>query len=573
MQRLGVVAIVLLALAWVPVMQLPGANQNAHLALVKSLADGTPDIDRYRTETADTAYVGGHYYAAKAPGLALFTLPWYLGLDELDLTVANPGASLSWPEAMYAMPRSAIWEVGLFGALLPSFVLLLLVWSVVDRLIRGYGTAAAITVGAGSLLGILATFFFAHTLSACLGFAAFALVVYERHGGRAGPRTALLAPAGLAAGLAVVVELPLAIVAVAVGIYAAVQRRQSMRRAATYTAGVIAGIVPLLAFDAWAFGSPFRLPYTNAVLEPGATGHDVVGANAGGFFGVGAPKLHAGLELLMSGTGLIVLTPVWALAGFGLVILWRSGMKAEAAVVGGLAGAFVLYNAAYWLPFGGFFAGPRFLVPLLPFLAVPVAAAWRALPLTSLALALAAIVVTTASLLAEPLVSAEDAGTWFHRLGRGDVTQTLFHWQLGIDGTRGVIPVALLVLAAVALAMIVTPRPEFTWRDGLLACAALVAWRVLYAGAPVLLEVDRAGGGWTGAVAAVGLLAAMTIFLVLLRRTGPIAVLPAIALLPLISSRFAAHTTLSLGAVVTALVGLCALAWSAGRAQGGRVPL
>ena len=69
----------LVAVAAALVLQPSGCNQTAHLALVKSLYDGTPRIDRYAGETCDTAYIDGHYYAAKAPGLALLTLPWYAG--------------------------------------------------------------------------------------------------------------------------------------------------------------------------------------------------------------------------------------------------------------------------------------------------------------------------------------------------------------------------------------------------------------------------------------------------------------------------------------------------------------
>src|SRR6266540_678173 len=137
---LGVLALVLMALAWAALMQSPGSNQNAHLALVKSLADGTPQIDRYRNETGDTAYIDGHYYAAKAPGLALVTVPWYLALDAAGLVVSNPAAGKPWPEAMLGTPRSAGWELALFGATLPAFVLLLLVRAVAERLVPGYGT-------------------------------------------------------------------------------------------------------------------------------------------------------------------------------------------------------------------------------------------------------------------------------------------------------------------------------------------------------------------------------------------------------------------------------------------------
>ena len=46
-----------------------------------------------------------------------------------------------------------------------------------------------------------------------------------------------------------------------------------------------------------------------------------------------------------------------------------------------------IYDSGYWLPFGGGSPGPRFLIPMLPFLAVGLACAWRRFPATTLALA------------------------------------------------------------------------------------------------------------------------------------------------------------------------------------------
>ena len=43
---------------------------------------------------------------------------------------------------------------------------------------------------------------------------------------------------------------------------------------------------------------------------PGRTGHDVLGLNSAGFFGVQVPSPHAALQLLFSGRGLLVITPV-----------------------------------------------------------------------------------------------------------------------------------------------------------------------------------------------------------------------------------------------------------------------
>jgi hypothetical protein len=554
--RLGLVALVALAVAWGVTVQEPGANQNAHLALVTALADGTPRIDRYHEWTVDKAFVDGHFYTAKAPGLALLTEPFYRGLDRAGLVVEGPPPGTRWPRAQLEMPRAAVWQAGLIGATLPALLLLLMVRSTAERFAPGHGTIAAVCVGAGSLVGVFATMFFAHALSATLGFAAFALLVRERYV-RADLR--LVACAGAIAALGVVVEHPVGIVAVALGLYAAA-RPGSLRRAAAYLGGLAVGTAPLFAFNAWAFGTPLTMSYENAVVEPGVSGHDVVGANASGFFGVELPSLRVATELLASGTGLLVATPLWAFACLGLLVLWRDGHRAEALLVGVVAAAFLAFNASYYLPFGGGSPGPRFLVAMLPFLAVPLAAAWRARPLAGLVLALVSIAITTASLAAVPLTTVEDPDIWFRRLAGGEqVTHTVLWWLWPDSGVWQVLPVLLLVVVAVLLAFLVTPRPRLSGRDLALAAAVLVAWRVAYVAGPILLEVDRADGGSAGLAAAVGLLAAAVAIAALVARGSRVILLPAVAIGLLMWPDLAAHPAEALALVCGTLAAVAAI--------------
>jgi hypothetical protein len=411
--------------------------------------------------------------------------------------------------------------------------------------------AAVLTVGTASLLAILATMFFAHALSTCIGFAVFAVLFHERRGP---PRLALVAAAGLLAGLGAVVEFPLAIVALVCGVYG-VLRADRVRRAAAYAVGVAVGITPLLAFNTWAFGSPTELAYTNVIIHRGASGHAILGANASGFFGVGRPSLRAGAELLFAGHGLLVGSPVLALATVGFIALWRAGSRAEAATVGAIAGLFLLYDASYYQPYGGFPTGPRFLVPSIPFLAIGVAAAWRAFPGLAVTLFLASLVVTTAALIGKPLGASENPGAWFHRVEHGDVTRTVLHWLSRGHPVVEMIPIVVLLAAAVAIGFVLTPRFRIDARVVAVAVAALAAWRIVYVGAPTMLIVDTQTGGWAGLAGVVGLAVAVPFAFVVARRR-PLAVLPALLLLPFVWPPFAAHTGIAFATTMVAIAGI-----------------
>ena len=506
-------AICLVAVAGALVLQPVGCNQTAHLALVKSLYDGSPRIDRYSGETCDTAYIDGHYYAAKAPGLALLSEPWYAGLRLVGLAVDPAPSDARYPQAMLELPRTATWQVSLWGATLAAFALLLLVRWAADRLVPGYGTAAAVLLGLGTLVLPFSTLFFAHVLAATLGTAAFCLLLRHR---RAGGRTALLVAAGLLAGLAVTVELPLGILAVALGLYA------GGSRLVPYALGAAGGVIPLLAFNAWAFASPLDLSYENAVIEPGETGHDVIGANEEGFFGVTFPSLRSAAELLASDKGLLVLTPL-AVAGLGgLLALRRGEARREATLALAVCGAFLVYNSAYFLPFGGWVPGPRFLIPVLPFLALGIAAAVRAAPLTTAALAAPSIVAMVGATLAEPLAEpGRGVGLWLDRWRASDFTETVVTELGGGHGVPAVLPSLAAIALAIALAAWTLPPTELRSSDAGLALGAMLLWVVMASAAPELLELDRAVGQSTGLAAVVGLLGVAGAAWLALRRFGP----------------------------------------------------
>ncbi len=428
----------LVAIAAATVLPEAGWNATAHYALVESLADGTPRIDGHLNQGGDVAWVDGHFYAAKPPGLAFASLPLYVTLDAVG-AVPTKGVATQGPPGARGVGKEAVWQLNLV-IVAAFFGLLLLVRYAANACVPGTGVAVAVILGLGTMLLPFSTAYFAHVLSAALGFAAFALVLYRRDSRLA------VAGAGLLAGLAVVAEASLALVAVAVAAWVLVDRPR-LQRGGLYVAGLVAGSIPLLAYNAWAFGSPFRSGYSYAVAVLGATGHDVVGANDAGFFGLTYPRPDDALDLLFdSQRGLFVLTPVVAVAVAGLLPLWRRGSRREAIFVGSLAIAFVLYNAAYWIPFGGDTPGPRFLVPLLPFLALPLAAAlaaWRWVTLATAAISAFWMIVAT---LGGALISADvSPTTWVSEVIRAD------NLVGSVVGRRRTAELAFALPAAVAL--------------------------------------------------------------------------------------------------------------------------
>ena len=181
----------------------------------------------------------------------------------------------------------------------------LLMFLAVERVAPGFGAATAVLLGAGTLLLPFATLFFDHALSAAVGFAAFVVLLLGSDGRRA---TLAAGFAGLLAGLAIVAEFPLGLVALVLAGYTA-SGAAPLRRVATYSAGVVVGAVPLLAYNTWAFGSPLTLSYTNALEAPVGSGEPIVGANEEGFYGVGLPDPESALSLLFSEKGLAVVSP------------------------------------------------------------------------------------------------------------------------------------------------------------------------------------------------------------------------------------------------------------------------
>jgi hypothetical protein len=499
-RRAGIAAIVSLGIAWGLTMHAMGWAQTAFYAQTRALADGETRIDRWHWETQDKAWIDRHYYSVKAPGLSAVTAPAYLGLDAVGArkpardaarnarrtehprwTLAA-GSTPPYPEFGFSSRRAGrvwdrieveapmVWALTLVGAVIPAILLLVGVRWVADRIEPGYGTAAAVTLGLGTIVMTFASQYMSHVLAAALGFAAFALLFRERRGPA---KLGLVGVAGLAAGLAVTVEYPLALVGVVLFAYA-LDGPFRAARCGWYAAGAILGALPALAYNWWSLGSPLRFAYGDAIARAGTSGHAEVGLNDDGVFGITIPDPIAAFELLVASRGLLVLTPVVAMAVVGAWLMRRTRRRAEARVILAVAAAYFVYNAGYWLPFGGGTPGPRFLIPTLPFLALGLAVAYRRLPALTLGLAIPSGVFMLAGALTFPLIGDNGTWIWVERLRDASLEHTVLT-ALGVtDAWLAVAPVLLAVAAAVALAAVATPAARIG--DARLALAAVLGW-------------------------------------------------------------------------------------------------
>ena len=372
--RIGLVLFFAFFLTYAYFFQGGGWNQNARFDQVRAIVEhGTLAIDAFIEEepnTADVALFRGHYYPNKPPGLSLLGVPVYavLVLGEV-LAGLNPWGSvvlLHWNAHLVTALTVSALSAGLMA-----------IFFVCLRHLKPSPVGGRFLVTLGLGLGTLAfpwsTQFQAHQASAALTFAVFAIFLrqdYEtaenRHGKERKLPQCLDADflAGLCAGVAVLVAYNnVPVVALLLG-YRLLGPRP-LRGISRFCLGASAPVAGLLAYHWVCFGSPFATSYTHEnrffLTDRGEV--------------LGLPSLSVFLEVTVKPKrGLFYSSPFLLAALPGMFFfLWQgSGRVPEAAVCLGAVLFYFLLNASFIEWHGGSCAGPRYLIPCLPFLAAAV---------------------------------------------------------------------------------------------------------------------------------------------------------------------------------------------------------
>ncbi|MBI2191031.1 MAG: hypothetical protein HYU36_03465 [Planctomycetes bacterium] len=381
-----------------------GWNQNARFDLTWSIVEeGSLVIGRYgpdgrlepgsmATNTDDVAYHRGRVYPNKPPGISFLAVPVYAVLYWGEVLVGvHPLGSL-------ALIHFNAYVATVCSMALVSAALGAALFSALGYLRPG-PVGPRLWVTAGYSLGTLAfpwaTLFQAHQVSAALTFFIFALWLRHEYGsvreaGQPGRAAGLDVDtiAGLLAGLAILVEYNNA-AAVAFLLGYRLLGPEPRRGLVRFAAGAAFPVAGLLAYHQACFGSPFATNYTyqNPLFED----------SKGGVFRW--PPLRVFLELtFLPKRGLFFTSPLLVLAipGAAAFLSARWGRRLEALACLSIVLFYLSLNAAFIHWEGGWSAGPRYLVPCLPFLAVSLYFFWPRLPALFFGLLSLSVLIQTA---------------------------------------------------------------------------------------------------------------------------------------------------------------------------------
>jgi hypothetical protein len=134
-------------------------------------------------------------------------------------------------------------------------------------------------------------------------------------------------------------------------------RISSWRQLLAFLAPAAFLLAAALLYNSYTFGNPFT----------------------GGYHEEGwSTPLYVGLYglLFSSGKSLLLFVPLTIVAPLALFAFYNAGREREAVLFTTILGAYLLLHAGWWSWYGGWSWGPRFLVPTLPFLVLPLGALW-----------------------------------------------------------------------------------------------------------------------------------------------------------------------------------------------------
>jgi hypothetical protein len=384
-----------------------GFNQNSTFDLTRALVEQrTITIDHYAGNTTDVSLYRQHLYVNKAPGLSfLSAIPYALTPRPHSVQAANI--------ALYICTiASCAGGAALAGVLLFVFALRM------GRTRREATIVALLSALATPMLP-WSTVLFAHVPSAALMLVSFYYV------SGLGPRRPMLA--GAAIGLAATMNYLCVVVAAIFGLLLLVTSKRRLTEAGQYALGGLPFALGLTIYQRIAFGSFFRTS-----IETEHPRYITPGAFLGVFL---RPSGEALWGITFSAyRGLFYLCPLLLLSVPGALLMWRRReWRWPLGAILATVGFFLLFNASFNAWAGGWGIGPRYILPIVPLLAVLMIPALGRLRPVWIATALLSLFFNIAATAVDPQVPERVEDPLSHY-----VLPALFTGQLG--STDDVLP-------------------------------------------------------------------------------------------------------------------------------------
>jgi hypothetical protein len=253
---------------------------------------------------------------------------------------------------------------------IPAAILGVVLYRLLSRVTGSDSTALVITMGYALATSAFpyAGALYSHQLVAALVFGTFALLWKQREPGL--PR---LLVAGLLMGLALISEYPVALIVGGLGLYALANTRKLIS-AIHIGLGAIPPLVVMAVHNLLIFGTPLPVGYSYSTLWQSE--------HQSGFYSLSVPTFEAFWGITFGVyRGLFFISPFLLVGFFGLLVMARRrDLRPETVLVAWSVLSFLAFNSTSVMWSGGFGVGPRYLVPMLPFLALATgvaAAHWR----------------------------------------------------------------------------------------------------------------------------------------------------------------------------------------------------
>ena len=326
-----------------------GWNQAAHFATMRSLAErGAAEISPFTDHTQDVSYFSGGVYSNKPPGIALLGTPFYFVLMKVERAMhVEIDTERAWLRNLYVMT--------LLLAALPGAILNVQLFYALRR--EKLSIRAAMTMcGAfafGSLSWPYGGMLMSHLATASLVFGAWQLLTGEIVSTRCAIGAGLLIAAGI---LCDFLTIPVAAV---LGVYLLV-RRGGLKQFMVYGFAALLGIAANLLYDRLAHGSAMQ----SGPLKPNATF-----TQARLFFGEFlAPDWRRIYWITYHPMrGLFVTCPVFLACLLSLLAIRRPlRFRLDFLAIALILGIYLIFYLTFYGWTGGWFVGPRYMIPALP---------------------------------------------------------------------------------------------------------------------------------------------------------------------------------------------------------------